>query len=483
MTTIVIHEKYGQIVGETDRNFLKSLDNELSFRIQGAEFSPAFKSGRWDGIQRILTSELKFPYGLLTKVMEFYSFHKKDCTLQDVRQPKTINSKIDIITKLNIMGKPPRQYQLDVVDITDKKDCGILRLPTGAGKTVISALITAHFGKPTIVFVIGTTLLHQTRKLFQSLFDQPIGIVGDGLCEIHDINIVSVWTAGQALGLKSYEIGEDLDDEKQVSTDKYSQIKEMLKSAKVIQYDECHLAAATTFVTIAKASNPEHVYGLSATPWRDDGADLIIESILGKYIIDIPASKLIEQGYLVKPTIKFIKAAKYHEKLPKNYQTIYKKYIVENEARNNQILGAAEKLINLGYQTLVTFNSINHGNILYDLFSKRLSCALLSGKDSTEVRQDAIDKLTNKKISCIIASKILEIGTDIPTLSGLVIASGGKSSVRSLQRIGRVIRPSPNKIRAAVVDFYDNAPYLKDHSKSRYEIYKSEEAFNVTWIE
>lgn len=482
MSTIVISERYCKIVDEDDARFLKLLDKELSFRIQGAEFSPAFKCGRWDGFQRILTSDLKFSYGLLPRVIDFYSSHNKQLSVEDERLPKSISSKIDIITKLNSLGKPPRKYQMDVLDVIDKSDCGILRLATGSGKTVISALVTAYFGKPTIVFVIGTTLLYQTRKLFQSLFDEPIGIVGDGLCEIHDINIVSVWTAGQALGLKSDEIAEDVDDERGISEDKYVQIRNMLRSAKLIQFDECHLAASATFVAISKATNPEHIYGLSATPWRDDGADLLIESVLGKYIVDVPASVLIEQGYLVKPVIKFIKAKKYPEKLPKNYQTIYKKYIVENEDRNKQIVDAAVKLTNLGYQTLVSFNSINHGNILFDLISKNIPSILLSGKDSIDIRNSALDKLESKTIKCIIGSRVSDIGWDCPTLSGLVIASGGKSSVRSLQRIGRLVRPAPGKKTAAIVDFYDDVHYLKDHSKARYEIYTSERAFDVTWI-
>ena len=480
---VTIYNKFCQITNEDDAHFLKLLDKELSFRIQGAEYSPAFKCGRWDGFQRILTSDLKFSYGLLPRVIDFYSNHNKQLTVEDERLPKSISSKIDIITKLNSLGKPPRKYQMDVLNVIDKSDCGILRLATGAGKTILSALMTAHVGKPTIIFVIGTTLLHQTKKLFQSLFDQPIGIVGDGLCEIHDINIVSVWTAGQALGLKGKEIGDDIDDDEiQLEPNKYDQIKDMLKRTKLVIYDECHLASAQTFQSIAKSANPEYVYGMSATPWRDDGSDLMVESILGKYIVDVPASTLIDQGYLIKPIIKFIKAKKHPEKLPKNYQTIYKKYIVENEDRNKQILDAAVKLTNLGYQTLVSFNSINHGNILFDLIKKQIPSLLLSGKDSSEVRDDALNKIENKTVKCLIASKIADIGWDCPIMSGLIIASGGKSSVRSLQRVGRVIRPYPGKKSAAIVDFYDDVHYLKDHSKSRYEIYTSERAFDVTWV-
>jgi hypothetical protein len=44
---------------------------------------------------------------------------------------------------------------------------------------------------------------------------------------------------------------------------------------------------------------------MSASPWRDDNQDLVIEGILGKRIVEISASFLIERGYLVKPIIRF----------------------------------------------------------------------------------------------------------------------------------------------------------------------------------
>ena len=59
------------------------------------------------------------------------------------------------------------------------------------------------------------------------------------------------------------------------------------------------------------------------------------------------------------------------------------------------------------------------------------------------------------------------------------MAGSGKSSGRALQRIGRVIRPSKNKRKAIVVEFFDNCKYLRDHSEARIKIYKSEPGFNI----
>jgi superfamily II DNA or RNA helicase len=480
-STIVIYDKYCQIINENDINILTSLDFELSFKVQGAEYSPSFKKGRWDGFHKILTGDLKFPYGLLQKVKDFYFVRNLSYDIEDKRVSKEKNNTIDILGRLKELGCSPYDYQLEVLDKISTNDCGIIRVATGGGKSNIAALMTAFFGKKTIIYVIGTDLLYQTHKTFTDIFNQDIGIVGDGNCIIKDINIVSVWSVGKSLGLNDQDIICDAadDNEKSISSDRYKDINTMLHEAKVQIFDECHLASCSSIQAISKNIFPEHIYGMSASPWRDDNSDLLIECVLGKNIIDISASYLIERGFLVKPIIKFLKVPPPVDKLQKSYPVIYKKYITDNPVRNGMVVRATQKLVEQGYQTLVLYNNVSHGKTLYEAIKKTTNCILLSGKDSSDVRESAKRDLENKKINCIITSKIFDIGINLPSLSGLVLAGGGKSSVRALQRIGRVIRKYPSKTQAAIVDFYDQAPFVKDHSIKRAEIYMTEPAFEV----
>lgn len=489
MAKIRIYETHCVIDEEPDVRFLWTLDGELSYRVQGAEHTRAFKGYvnkdgqhvQWDGIHRLLDNSLTFPNGLLQRIQEFYTRANRNFQLIDCRPAKSLPTSIDVIPTLRSLGKDPYQYQIEAANAVRKKDYGIIRLATGGGKTIVATLITASFGKRTILYVIGKDLLYQTHKFFSSVFDQKIGIIGDGNCEIHDINIASVWTVGQALGLKKTEILTESEEESAVDPQKYKDIRDMLSTTKVHIFDECHLAACNTIQEIAKNINPEHLYGMSASPWRDDNADLLIEGVLGKNIVDISASYLIDKGFLVKPFIRFLAVPPPTEPLNKVYQTIYKNYVVDNPIRNSMIVRGAEKLVEQRYQTLVLYNSVAHGEILYKEISKKLPCILLSGKDSSDTREAAKKKLENCDINCIIASRIFDIGVDLPSLSGLVIASGGKSSVRALQRIGRVIRKNPGKQQAAIIDFFDQAPFLKDHSNERRKIYSIEKRFEVTW--
>lgn len=490
MAKIIIKGNTSQIIEEADVEHILALDKHLSFYVQGAEHTAAFKGYlnrdgdwvKWDGFKKLLTPTLQFPSGLVERVKDFYQAANKPIDVFDKRTAKSVGKSRNILDNLQKIGKPPYPYQTEILDVIDKYDRGIIKVATGGGKSLIAALIAAKLGKKTIIYVIGKDLLYQFHEFFTQCFDEPIGIIGDGQCQIHDINIASIWTVGQAIGLKKNEILLDSDDdEKLINKTKYTDILKMMKDARVSIIDECHMSACETIQQVFKHSATEHLYGLSGSPWRDDGADLLIESILGKYIVNIPASKLIKEGYLAQPFIKFRVTPPYPYELEKNYQSIYKNYIVENEVRNGLVLDAAKTLVQKGYQTLVLFNSIKHGKILYELFKEHMNCAILDGSNDKDEREKVKKDLMAHKIDCVLASRIFDIGVDIPSLSGLVIACGGKSTVKALQRVGRVIRKYPGKKFAVIIDFADQVTFLDNHSRIRYSIYSSEDGFNVSW--
>lgn len=490
MAKIVIKGNTSQIQEESDVEHILALDKHLSFYVQGAEHTAAFRGFfnhdgdfvKWDGFKKLLTPTLQFPTGLVDRVKDFYANAGKEIEIVDKRPPKSIGKPKNILDNLQKIGKTPYPYQMEIMDVIDKNDRGIIKVATGGGKSLIAALIAAKLGKKTIIYVIGKDLLYQFHDFFSQCFDEPVGIIGDGKCEIHDINIASIWTIGQALGMdkKSILLDGD-DDEEAVSKNKYVDILKMVKDTKVHIIDECHMSACETIQQVFKKTQAEHLYGLSGSPWRDDGADLLIESILGRYIVNISASYLIKNDFLAQALIRFRVVPPYHYELEKVYPSVYKKYVVENDVRNGLVLEAAKTLVEKGYQTLVLFNSLKHGKILYETFQKHMKCAILDGSNDKDEREKVKKDLMDHKIDCVLASKIFDIGVDIPSLSGLVIACGGKSTVKALQRVGRVIRKYPGKKFAIVIDFIDQAPFLETHSKTRHKIYKSEEGFDVSW--
>jgi superfamily II DNA or RNA helicase len=478
---VVLDNKYCRLITQ-DESVFESLRNFLSYKIAGAEYMPAYQYG-WDGRTFLLSKKGIFYSGLLEKTKAFLTKNRIEFTVEDKRVEQAPNSiRLDLTPKLTDLGIQLRDYQSKIVEIASNNPKGIIRACTGSGKTLCIASIIAKINKPSIIYVIGLDLLKQFHDLFSSLFDEPIGFIGNGVCQIERINIASIWTVGRALKIDAKSIvmeGEDNIDEK-IDESQSEKIVKMLTAANVHIFDESHVVATKTITGIFDVINPEYIYGFSGTPFRDDGTDLLISGILGEQLVDITASELIEKNVLAQPIIKFVPVPPLGRKLQRVYQTWYKEYIVENEVRNRIIVEQVKELVAKKYTVLVLFKQIKHGKILFDAaLTDGIRCDMLSGVDDLDNRTSVKEKLVNKEIDVIFASTIFDIGLDLPMLSGLVLAGSGKSSLRARQRLGRILRAYPGKKHVAVVDFMDNAPFLKQHSKKRCEVYTSEPGFKL----
>lgn len=467
-----------KIVGEVPIQIVRDLDQELSFDVKGAEYSYYYKVKGWDGKKRLLSNKLEFPYGLLRRVKSFLDKNNTEYSIIDRRNKLKVDP-LDISEALKKIEKIPRDYQLEAANKVLENDIGIIKVATGGGKTLIAALMIANLNKPTNVYVIGKDLLYQFHDLFKAIFNEEIGIIGDGHCEIRRINVVSVWSVGEVFGEK-LEPGEIDIDELLLGKDKETQLKECLQKAKVNIFDECQATSCATIQNISKEIEPQHIYGMSASPWRDDGSDLLIESILGHRLIDISASLLIERGFLVQPIIKFVKVPKPTKKIKKHYQTIYKEYIVENDVRNNLVIDQTVRLVEKGYKVLLLFRIIKHGDSLFKMLKdKGVKCCFLSGKDSIEIRNAGKEGIMSGKFDVIVGSLAFATGFDLIKLDGIVLATSFRSSLTTIQAAGRCLRLCPGKKFAAIVDFDDDVPFLKEHVKERKRIYLTEPKFII----
>lgn len=476
-TITILNNKKCEI--EIDLPGVNLLYNTLKFKQDGAEFSPAFKRG-WTGYTYLFNKKKNtFDLGLLSTVKELLTANEYTFEIKDNRS-KVICEPLDISKRLEELKLIPRDHQTRILDLIPEHNKGIMKVATGGGKTLATALMTAKINKPTIILVIGLDLLNQFHELYSKIFDEEIGYIGNGTCNIQRINIASIWSLGSALNMKKVVDDDDLQKEKSFEPTQKEKIVKLLKDTELFILDECHVVTCDTLIEIYKHSNAPFFFGVSGTPTRGNESDLLSKAILGDTLIEVNAAELIEKGLLVKPIIKFIDIPEIMTFGMLNYQETYKQYIVENDVRNKIIVEQTKKLIEKGYTPLVLFKQISHGKILRDMLEEAgVSFEMLSGKDKLKVREEVKERLNKKEINCILASTIFDIGVDLPILNALVLSGGGKSSVRALQRVGRILRLYPNKKIAAVVEFYDQIKYLKGHSRERYKIYKREKGFEV----
>lgn len=477
MVKIIIGNTKCRILGLEDEKVIKAIDKELSYQIQGFQFMS--RNNNWDGRYRLLDKKMCFPIGLLQKVKNVCKDHQVALEFQDNRESVAYGT--PLILDPN-SGFKPREYQIDAVKKSWDVGSGIIKLPTGSGKTLVVALIAGRFNVKTVIYVIGIELLYQMKSTIEKAFPGiKVGMVGDGHCDIQDITIATIWSAASAFDYKVEITENDTTGDSATKNKKLNKeaIRAMVRDAKMFFVDECHYVSCSTVQNLHKESiNAKHRFLLSGTPWRDTGDDILIEAVAGPKFVDISASELINKGYLVPPKIYFLEVPT-RRGLGKTYQEVYQHYVVENKERNGLIVKATKKLVETGKKVLLLVTKINHGKILLDLLKNDLRVSNLDGRNKTEDRLQAIADMKSGQLDVLIASKIFDQGIDIVELGAIVLCGPSKSTGRGLQRIGRVIRPAENKSEAIVVDFMDNCKYLREHTQARMKIYATEPCFKV----
>jgi len=356
--------------------------------------------------------------------------------------------------------------------------------------TLVAAMMIARHNVPSMIYVIGKDLLYQFHEeLVKTLGPKEVGLIGDGHCDVRRFNVCSIWTAVTAFGLKSKTVS--LDDEDwqpevfDLNAAKKGEIKRAVTESRLAVFDEAHFIACDTIQSIFKASKQcRYMFGLTGTDWRDDGADLLLESVCGQRIYNAKSSTLIKQGYLVPPKIVMLEMPKNPDITKKmSWSEVYSRYITNNNDRNEVVVKAAKQLVGMGRKVLILVRYLKHGKNLVDMMGD-VSVFFVSGELDGETRRDVKKRFEAGELQCLIASSVFDIGVDIPCLDALVLAGGGKSTVRALQRIGRVIRQgSEEKTDALVVDFIDNAKYLDKHSATRIAVYETEPCFQIKFPE
>jgi superfamily II DNA or RNA helicase len=413
-----------------------------------------------------------FPTGLLNIIIQYLKDNNLQYTVTDSRVAYMENE-IDFHATF-------RDYQKTVVDASIKKQRGIIQVATGGGKTIIAAGIIAKLNVPTIFCVHTKDLLQQAYDVFTDVLKIPIGIVGAGLVKIEKINICMMQTLGHALDFKYIPADEfDTYAEESPSMKNRMSILKMIQDVHCVIVDECHHISALTYVDLM-SSLPMATFrfGMSGTPFRDDGRDLILNAYAGQLLCKVSASYLIEKNYLLQPTIYMVNTPYMLESPIANYNSIYKDHVVNNKPRNELIAKYVKKYFKQKRKTLILVTQVNHGKILYNLIKKiDPKVQLLIGEVDFKVRVELIRKMREGKLHTLIGTNLADEGLDIPILDTLILAGGGKSSVRALQRIGRIIRLHPKKQNPIVIDLVDNPRFLYNHAKKRINIYKLEKNY------
>ena len=489
MVTIEINNLEGKIVDRLSIDQLSIIQQECSFKVEGAEFKAyAFRTRRrggfeFDGYKKLFNVQTRrFPIGLLSRVRDL--FEKNGIPVNIVDRRKRTGCDIR-----NYVYNPSflRDYQKNAIMQSIINGNGIIKVATGGGKTVIAGCTIGTFGAKSIFIVHTRDLLYQAKESFQKLFpNETIGQIGDGVIDYQNITVATMQTlailGNIEIGSNTYD-EESTNDEAKIEADKIKreEFHKYASTVEMVLMDEVQIVCSQTAYGVRFLFEyATFAFGYSASPWRDDGSDLMIEGAFGRRIVDISASELIQRGYLVKPTIEVHETYYPTNDQPTKYVEVYKKFIVENVTRNMQVANDAIAEYNQGKNTLILVTQIKHGEELQNAMNAMgVPVIFISGKSGMKKRKQAIEDMRNGKIQILIATTIADVGLDIPRLDSLVEAGAGKSSVTALQRLGRIMRPFGNKTTCKFITYSDHVRYLSEHIKKKEEIWQTEPEFVI----
>lgn len=485
------------------------LARELKVKVPGAEYLYAFKSGQWDGTAELwqqIANRSNAQYqafrvrsGLMPKIVD---------AIRGVGYPVQVG----FDSRAGIQGIPykfqptriPYKFQPTQVPLRDYQTAalsaalrnahhtlgwwprGVLEMATGSGKTETAVAIYETNPVPTFFLVHRKDLLIQAKERFEKYGHRP-GIIGAGIFEPRsDLNIATMQTIASITQDKNFD------------TTKWHALTGLIGRNRQLFIDECHLCAATVekgneFVGICDLFiNSTFRFGLTATPFlRSKYDNALLEGVAGGPLYQVTSKQLIDAGFLTKPKVvmkqvpgqilinsDWRKLKNSTKARGEHWRKVEDKGIKFNELRTRTII---EEICKGPFPCLVLVKTVDQANFIRTLYYNLTQQELpfLSGSDSASTRRAAVEALNNGNLPVVMATTIFDEGVDVPALAKVILASGGKSQVKLIQRVGRALRLHAGKKEALVIDFADeHHAMLKRHAEERRAVWR-EQAFEV----
>lgn len=334
-----------------------------------------------------------------------------------------------------------RDYQQEAIDNLKKmredgKTIALLYHATGVGKTITAATDAKAVSGRTLFLVNALKLASQAKDTFAKVW--PEATLGEYTGSQKDVSQTVIFATVQS-------ISKDLEKFSPTDFD-------------YLIVDECHHAAANTYQKIFTYFHPKFILGLTATPERSDGEDMLelFQNVAHK--MDLKTA--VERGVLVpircirvKTNIDLtdvrINGIKY------NSQDLESKLFIPE--RNQLIVDTYLKYVN-GKKTVIFCASVDHAAEIAKLLRDGgVKAEAVSGRDRVEVREKILKDYETGSTNVLCACDLLNEGWDSPHTTVLFMARPTMSKTIYLQQLGRGTRRYPGKEDLLMVDFVDNA--------------------------
>lgn len=368
-------------------------------------------------------------------------------------------------TPITFFDIKPYPYQKEILEKLEVERTihnryrNLLVAATGTGKTVISAFDYKSFKEKNksskILFVAHRKeILQQAKATFQGVLkDNNFGeLMVDG---ITPTNNEYVFASVQSLNnrLKDLNLSPEYFD--------------------FIIIDEVHHISASSYRPILNYFRPKVLLGLTATPERMDGEN-ILEDFCNRIAAEIRLPEALNKK-LLSPFQYFgitdsidLSNVKWEKGryVASELTSIYTK----NDVRVGEIIQQLEKYTNdiHDVRAIGFCVTIEHATFMAEKFNLAgIKAAFLTSKNSSE-RELIRNQFRNKEFNYLFVVDIFNEGVDIPEIDTVLFLRPTESLTVFLQQLGRGLRLAEGKDCLTVLDFVGNSrPEYDFESKFR----------------
>lgn len=326
---------------------------------------------------------------------------------------------------------------------------GIVVLPTGTGKTFLSAFDSMRAPGRILFMVHRLDILAQSKEAFEKIYPND------------------------TIGYLSGEVNENISNSKILFAS-----KDTLRNPKVLYQfqpnefdyiiiDEVHHGQAPSYQTILKYFVPNvFLLGLTATPDRMDRKD-IFELFDYQKVFEYSLNEAIENGFLVPYIYYGLKDNIDYSNIRFNGS----KYNVADLDRNLIIKDRNERILDeylekgKGNKAIGFCCSIKHADSMAEFFNSN-GIPAKSITSASDNRDELIKDFRENKFTVAFTVDLFNEGVDFPDLRVLLFLRPTESKTIFFQQLGRGLRLCNGKDEVVVIDFIGN--YKKANNIRKY---------------
>ena len=459
----------------------RKMGDALKYFLPHAYHMPAYKLGRWDGCVRFCDVGGRSYFNLLDRLLPIVMGEGYEIEIEDDREPfktdfehveQTSYEHIAWPEKHPAAGMPIilRDYQVEVINRFLDNPQALQQIATGAGKTLITAVLShkcESMGR-TIVIVPNKDLVVQTERDYINM-GLDVGVLYGDRKEYNKTHTICTWQSLAVLEKNTKKGVADIP------------VDEFMDGVVCVMVDEVHKAKADVLKDLLSGMF-RYVpirWGLTGTIPEAEHEAVACTSTLGPVIGQLTSKELQDMGVLSQLDVSILQLQ--DGVLGFNSYAQELKWLVTDPDRIDHLSEIINSYAQSG-NTLVLIDRIATG----DAFAERNpDWTFVSGATKQKDRQKEYDEVSDSDNKVIVATYgVAAVGINIPRIFNLIMIEPGKSFVRVIQSIGRGIRKAADKDYVQVVDITSSLKYSKRHLTKRKKFYADQQfPYKVTKID